>query len=67
MTPAIETPIVEKTISTHTPLARCDVRGDIYDFIYDISTHTPLARCDSSDSGDVLPPSDFYSHTSCEV
>ena len=33
-------------ISTHTPLARCDLIRSFKIYIRFISTHTPLARCD---------------------
>ncbi len=39
---------IQFSISTHTPLARCDLAKNAdYNLIYGISTHTPLARCDS--------------------
>ena len=36
----------KSSISTHAPLARCDMASKLGDWIFPISTHAPLARCD---------------------
>ena len=40
-------PYGEFSISTHTPLARCDQDIQVATDDTAISTHTPLARCDT--------------------
>ena len=37
-------------ISTHAPLARCDLPTLVYDEKHVISTHAPLARCDQPEN-----------------
>ena len=54
-------------ISTHAPLARCDVPGLAEPIVDRISTHAPLARCDSRLAGDHRQNGYFNSRTSCEV
>ena len=54
-------------ISTHAPLARCDVDTSLEDHIYDISTHAPLARCDLRFLDCSFAGIHFNSRTSCEV
>ena len=47
-TDAPETAGRQQLISTHAPLARCDIRADMYaPGTKSISTHAPLARCDT--------------------
>ncbi len=60
--------MVEQTgISTHTPLARCDV-AEYADWEDDtISTHTPLARCDGTLMAKIPRGLNFNSHTPREV
>ncbi len=54
-------------VSTHTPLARCDLRINQVIMVYLVSTHTPLARCDMGVTSTQKMITGFYSHTSCEV
>ena len=50
---AIENMLTVSSISTHAPLARCDVCGSNTWYIHNISTHAPLARCDEKHVEDV--------------
>ena len=55
-------------ISTHAPLARCDVGSSARARISQISTHAPLARCDVAANTVVAQiMANFNSRTSCEV
>ena len=54
-------------ISTHTPLARCDISSRLGQTGEQISTHAPLARCDTRSWGARQNPPNFNSRTSCEV
>ena len=54
-------------ISTHAPLARCDLKKMKAPTINGISTHAPLARCDQFGRRQPLPRGHFNSRTSCEV
>ena len=61
-------PVLTPNISTHTPLARCDLdRIQRLRPVYAISTHTPLARCDMDNAISEIDNYNFNSHTSCEV
>ena len=53
-------------ISTHAPLARCDLRRLCGGYGQKISTHAPLARCDRAPRR-IGGPGHFNSRTSCEV
>ena len=54
-------------ISTHAPLARCDMLR-LFQFLPSfISTHAPLARCDCISSTSLILSLNFNSRTSCEV
>ncbi len=46
----------KQEVSTHTPLARCDVFVSSGLPGHDVSTHTPLARCDIPDNIPFLLP-----------
>ena len=57
----------KQPISTHAPLARCDLVKSLMLSVPTISTHAPLARCDKSYSLTIDCGINFYSRTSCEV
>ena len=54
-------------ISTHAPLARCDLTIYVDGFALLISTHAPLARCDGMSIDLITLDEHFNSRTSCEV
>ena len=55
---------VRRDISTHTPLARRDLRPGLTSNKIPISTHTPLARRDLQLIMTILSHMHFYSHAS---
>ena len=55
------------TISTHAPLARCDIFPSAPVARCRISTHAPLARCDCAVWRQMKLKCYFNSRTSCEV
>ena len=57
----------EALISTHTPLAGCNVIFVFFVVYFVISTHTPLAGCNITAIDLQHYQNDFYSHTPCGV
>ena len=44
----VDVPAPHPLVSTHAPLARCDVTQPVDVTVETVSTHAPLARCDTS-------------------
>ena len=66
-TAAVVSSALASIISTHAPLARCDLNPLFLPPFLCISTHAPLARCDVA-TGVVRTGREYFnSRTSCEV